>query len=429
MSRPPPNPLPALLVLALAYFTLGTAALAVIGLSLPIGHTFDVTPARTGLLVTVFALTFAAAALLTQSLAGHWPRRRLLLTGLTLLTLGLIAGALAPTFAALLLTRVLVAVGAAMIGPAASATASQLAPPERQAQALALVFTGFTFSSVLGVPLAALLGPALGWRGTLLALAGVAVLTALLVRRLVPHLPGGARVTPAVYGQALTTPGVRPALLATLLQIAAPFAVYGVAASYLTQRFGSTPAWISTTLLAFGVAGVIGNTLAGLVTARRGFTRTLNLSLIGATVVFVGLFALPGLPWPGVIAFAAMSLFTQMFQTPQQARLIHLGPQVRALMLALNASVVYLGISVGSALGSTLLPHLGARPLALIPLALILVALIASHHATSASSAGTPPSGTHPHPIPAERADVSQPATAPVTPRDPRAWSAPARRG
>ncbi|SMB96952.1 MFS transporter [Deinococcus hopiensis] len=368
----------ALLVLALAYFVVGTSALAVVGLSLPISQTFHIPPDRTGLLVTAFALTFAASALLAQSFFGHWPRKLLLHTGLGLLTVGLIAGALAPTFTALLLSRLMVAIGAAMIGPVVSATASQLVAPHHQAQALATVFAGFSVSSVLGVPLASVLGPTLGWRGTLLALAVMAAVSAMLIHRLVPHVLGGSRVTLTLYRRALTTSGVRPALLTTLLQIGAPMVVYGVAASYLAQRFGSTPPWISVTLLGFGLAGITGNTLAGLLTTRYGFTPTLITSLSGGTLAVLALLLLPETPLNGVVAFAALSLFAQMFQTPQQARLIHLNPTERGLMLALNASVVYLGISVGSGFGSTLLPQIGAQPLAWLPLAMLLIALVAN---------------------------------------------------
>ncbi|UBV44894.1 MFS transporter (plasmid) [Deinococcus taeanensis] len=384
MLRGVPKPAPALFTLALAYFTLGTAALSVVGLSLPISHTFHIPAVQTGLLVTAFALTFAVAALLVQSAAGHWPRKRLLLTGLAVLATGLIAGAFAPSFPALLLTRALVAVGAAMIGPVASATGSQLVEPNQQPQALATVFAGFSFSSVLGVPLAAALGPVLGWRGTLLALAALAALTALLIARLVPAVPGGSRVTPALYRRALLSPGVRPALGASLLQLAAVFVVYGVTSSYLADRFGSAGPWISLTLLAFGMAGIVGNSVAGPLTARYGHARTLTLSLTGSILVAVALLTLPHTPAAGAAAFAAMSLFGQMFQAPQQARLIHLNPSERGLMLALNSSVVYLGISFGSWLGSALLPGLGAQPLAWLTLALGLLAAAASHAARRA---------------------------------------------
>lgn len=378
MIRRVPKLQPALLSLALAYFALGTAALAVVGLALPVSGDFHVPASRTGLLVSVFALTFAPAALLAQGLFGHWPRRRLLLAGLGLLAFGLLAGALAPSFALLLLSRVPVAVGAAMIGPVASATATQLVPPERQPQALAVVFAGFSFSSVLGVPLASLLAPALGWRGTLVALAGLAGLAALLLARLVPPVPGGSRLTPALLRRALAVGGVRPALLATLLQIGAPFVVYGVTGSYLAGRFGSSPAAISATLLAFGVAGLVGNALAGRLAGTLGQARTLAVSVIGAALGAAALLVLPRDPLVGGLVFASLSLFTQMFQTPQQARLIGLDPAQRGLMLALNASVVYLGISLGSWLGSALLPALGAQPLTGLSLAMLLVALAAS---------------------------------------------------
>lgn len=378
MLRRVPKFQAALPSLAFAYFALGTAALAVVGLALPVSRDLHVPAAQTGLLVSVLALTFAPAALLVQGFFGHWPRKRLLLAGLGLLALGLLAGALAPSFAVLLLSRVPVAVGAAMVGPVASATATQLVGPERQPQALAVVFAGFGLSSVLGVPLASLLAPALGWRGTLVALAVLAALAALLIARLVPSVPGGSRLTPALLRRALDTSGVRPALLATLLQIGAPFVVYGVTGSYLAERFGSSPAAVSATLLAFGAAGLVGNALAGRLAGSLGQARTLAASLVGATLVAAALLVLPRDPLVGGLVFAALSLFTQMFQTPQQARLIRLDPTQRGLMLALNASVVYLGISLGSWLGSALLPALGAQPLTALSLAMLLVALAAS---------------------------------------------------
>jgi len=166
---------------------------------------------------------------------------------------------------------------------------------------------------------------------------------------------------------------VVPALLTTLLQMAGLFVVYAVLGSYLTGRFGSTPAWISATLLAFGVAGVLGNASVGLVAPRLGADRLLGLSLASSAVVAFLLLVAPRSAWVGLLLFAVWSVVANMFQAPQQARLIRLNPPARGLMLALNAAVLYLGISLGSGLGSALLPVLGAVSLAW-PALLMLVA-------------------------------------------------------
>ncbi|WP_433349069.1 hypothetical protein ACQP25_35605 [Microtetraspora malaysiensis] len=53
---------PALLALSLGYFALGTASLAVVGLSAPIGADLHVRPATVSLLVTVFGVPLASSA-------------------------------------------------------------------------------------------------------------------------------------------------------------------------------------------------------------------------------------------------------------------------------------------------------------------------------------------------------------------------------
>lgn len=362
--------------LAFAFFTVGVASLSVVGLSRWISHDLHILPSQTGLLITAFALIYAVAALLVQSLYGHWPRRRLLVTGLAVLSLGLLISAGADSFTQLMLARALTAVGAAMIGPVASATGSLLVPPERQGQALATVFGGFTVASVLGAPLASVLAPSIGWRGVFLALAGVGLLTAVLVARVLPLVTAGQRVTLNTYRRGLSVKGVRSTLLVTLLQIAAIFSVYAVAGSYLGGRFGSSAEWISATLLGFGLGGVIGNALSSLAVTRFGSQATLLFTLLASAVTVALLLVAPALPWLGLAAFFLWAVFANMFQAPQQARLIGLHPSERGLMLALNASILYLGISLGSWLGSGLLPRLGTEHLVWPALGLLVMAIL-----------------------------------------------------
>src|SRR6266568_3822803 len=117
----PRNPTPALLSLSLGYFTMGTTSLAVVGLNVQIGHSLHVAPAHVGLLVTIFAVTFAVAAPLAPAVLNRLDRKRALLLGLALLTAGGVAGAVAPSYSLLAASRVLGALGGAIVGPTASA--------------------------------------------------------------------------------------------------------------------------------------------------------------------------------------------------------------------------------------------------------------------------------------------------------------------
>ncbi|MFC4909695.1 MFS transporter [Actinomadura gamaensis] len=375
------SPTPALLALALGYFSLGTASLAVIGLSAPIGADLHVRDATVGTLVTVFALVFAIAAPVAAVALGRMCRKRVLLLGLALMIAGGIAGAVAPSFGVLTGARVVAGLGAAIFGPAASAAGSLIVPPERRPRALATVFAGMTAATVLGVPVAASVGDAVGWRW---AMAGVVALTAAataLLAWLLPPVEAGPAPSARVFREVLRVPGALPMVATTLLVLASQFTVYGVAGAYLAARFGASQGMVSVVLFVFGAVGMVGNSAGARMFERLGGARTIAVTLAGLAVTFAALTAVPDAPAAGIALFAFWAFFSASFVSPQQARLVELLPAQRGILLALNASALYLGMSLGSLLGSALLPDLGAcwlSALAFAPLALAAAAHAAS---------------------------------------------------
>ncbi|WP_406317296.1 MFS transporter [Streptosporangium sp. NBC_01639] len=377
----PRSSTPALLSLALGYFALGTASLAVVGLSGPMAADLQVSAATVGTLVTVFSLAFAVAAPIAAVALGRLDRRRVLLLGLALMTIGGIAGAVAPTFAALAAARVAAGLGAAIFGPAASATGSMIVSVEQRPRALAVVFGGMTAATVLGVPLASAVGAAIGWRATMTAVVALTLVAGGLLAVLLPPVAAGPAPTARAFAGVLHTPGALSMIATTLLVLTAQFTVYGVAGAYLATRFGAGPGLVSLTLLVFGALGMAGNAAGARIYTRLGGGRTIALALAGLTITFLALSGVPALPAAGVAVFAFWAVFNTLFMAPQQGRLVELLPEQRGILLALNASALYLGMSLGSLLGSSLLPALGGRWLPV--LALLPLALAAGAHAAS----------------------------------------------
>ena len=83
------------------------------------------------------------------------------------------------------------------------------------------------------------------------------------------------------------------------------------------------------------------------------------------------LLLLPGVAWLGIAAYAAWSLAGMGFYAPQQKRLIGLAPELRNLLLAMNASALYIGMSLGAAAGSRAWDALGAWSLPAVALVFI----------------------------------------------------------
>jgi len=375
-----------LLALAAAYFTLGVGSLAVIGLLDPMAQRFGVARADVAQLVTVFALTFAVAAPLLQMVLGRVARRHLLLLGLAALAAGALGTAWAPSIAWVLAARLLMALGAALIGPTASALGASLVPAAAQGRALATVFAGMSVATVLGVPLAAWVGHLADWRSVFVLLAALAGLCASGVALWVEEGELRAPVDARSFLQILNTPASAWAVLVTLLQMAAQFASYALIAALLHERFGATAAYVSFALLVFGVGGIGGNTLAARLGDRFAPEALLRLAIGGLALVFLLLAVLPLGALGASVLLALWAVLGMFFQAPQQKRLISLAPELRSLVLALNASALYLGMSLGAFLGARSYAGLGAESLCFLSFAIALLAGFAQWRSERAAS-------------------------------------------
>ena len=307
----------ALAALSLAYFTMGTASIAVVGLVHDIAADLGVSKPEVAVLITVFALTFALAAPLLQVAAGSLPRRTLLLGGLVVMASGCALSAVAPSYGGVVAARVLMALGAAAVGPVASGLGAGLVPPERQGHALAVVFGGMTLASVLGLPLTAWLGALWGWRAMFVGLALMGLANAVSIALLVQDRRTAPGITLASLGQVFRQRAAAWSLGMSVCHMAAQFALFALVAPFLQERFGVPPARLSLALLVGGMSGVAGNLLAGWLGNRLGAPRSLQLALGGMTCASLALLLLPGLPLLGMAAYGGWSLSGMLFFAPR----------------------------------------------------------------------------------------------------------------
>lgn len=147
-----------LLVLAIGMFAVGTDSFVIAGILPDVAASFGVPVAVAGQMVTIYALGFALLSPVIAATMAHWPRKRLLLTGLAIFIAGNMLTAVAPTIGLALASRLIAALGAAMYSPTATATAASLVPPEKRATALAIVIAGLSSATALGAPMGTFIG-------------------------------------------------------------------------------------------------------------------------------------------------------------------------------------------------------------------------------------------------------------------------------
>src|SRR5690606_29822915 len=90
-------------------------------------------------------------------------RRRLLAAALLWYAVGHAVSALMPSYAALWPVRAATVLAAAVFTPQAAAAIAVMAPPTERGRAITFVFLGWSFASVVGLPLSAWIGETYGW--------------------------------------------------------------------------------------------------------------------------------------------------------------------------------------------------------------------------------------------------------------------------
>ena len=179
----------AIYAMVIGAFAVGADEFIVAGVVQEIAGDLSVTIGAVGLFESAYAIGVAIGAPLFTVLGLRIPRRQMLLLSIGVFVLGNLLSALGPTYSVIMTGRLVAATAHGAFLGIAALYAGDLVDPERKGRAIALVFSGLTAATVLGAPLGAAVGRALGWRFTfwsLVILGGIALITlvALLPRRM-----------------------------------------------------------------------------------------------------------------------------------------------------------------------------------------------------------------------------------------------------
>lgn len=357
---------PALFV-ALGTFAIGTEGFMIAPLLPKMAADFGMSIAAVATLVVAFTLALSLSSPLTTLASGRLNRRDTLLLAIGAFTAANLMAACATGFTSLLVARILMAVAAGLYVPNANALAGALAGAARRGRALAIVSGGMTIAIALGLPLGAVVGHTWGWQATFLA---VAVMGALAFAGILGGIDRkdagtGTAATPAERMAVMQQPHVRRLLAITLFWSLGAYTAYPFIAPYLSAVLMFGESGISATVTLWGVFAALGVFTSGIITDRLGANRVARTSLALLALSFWLMAAATTLVpttarWPVLLAVAVWGFSVWAFFPAQMARLIAAGQPAQApVALSLNTSTMYLGFSLGSALGAGIL-HSGA---------------------------------------------------------------------
>ena len=290
-------------------------------------------------------------------LGDRWGYRAMMLTGLAMLTGGMLVGGLLPVYGVVLLGLFLAGLGKSIFDPALHAYVGERVPYQRRGLAIGMLEFSWAGSALVGIPLVGLLIERLGWRAPFFVLGGLGLLSAVALRALIPddgHRQRSRDGLPGFHEAWRRLSRERAALGALgfgLLVSAANdnlFVVYGI---WLESAFGLSIVVLGAATTVIGVAELLGEGLTASIADRLGLKRAIVAGLILSALSYILLplmgrtlpLALMGL-FVTFLAFeftivTAFSLFTEIL------------PTARATMMSSSVAAISIGRVMGALAG------------------------------------------------------------------------------
>ncbi|MGW8442819.1 MFS transporter [Paenibacillus sp. S33] len=376
-------------ILAIVSFLVGTSEYIISGILDQIATTMGITVSAAGQLITVFSLAYAIGTPILMAVTAKWDRRKLLLSSLGLFAVANVLSFILPGFGMFIAARILMALGAGMVVVTALSIAAKIAPAGKQASSIATVTMGFTASLIIGVPLGRMISSAYGWKTVFLGIALTGIIALIVISMTIPRLKGDRPVPLLQQFALLKKPEVALGLGITFFWLGGYSLAYTYISPYLLNVSGVGEDMLSSVLLAFGIASLIGSKIGGYSADKKGIPFT----LFGGMVLHgISLLLLPFAAHSLIAVFALLILWSFAAWTTgptQQYNLVTLVPESSGVMLSLNQSTMQLAMAAGAGIGGVVVGQVSLASITWFGATGVVIAIVAVYLLSRRSSVHT----------------------------------------
>ena len=336
-----------LLALALGGFGIGLTEFGIVGLLPEIAADFAVTESVAGYLVSGYALAVAFGAIALTVAFSRAERKRVLLGLVILFITGNLISALAPTYVAMLIGRIIAALCHGGFFGVGAVVAASMVEDKKKAGAISLMFAGLTVANVVGIPFGTFVGQQFGWRATFWVITAIGIVTFFGIQLLVQN--SSAPKTAGLRSElgVLRRPQVLLSAAVSILTFGGGVGAYTYIAFTLTEVSGFATSTVPWLLLLFGTGTFIGNLVGGKL-ADRSLDRSLSIILVALVIVLAG-FALGATFWWAVLV-AMFLLGAVGFATAPglQLRIMHFADDAPTVASGTNIAALNVGNAIGA---------------------------------------------------------------------------------
>lgn len=332
-------------------FIFNTSEFIPIGLLTDIAADFHTTEAHAGMLISVYAWIVMLLSLPLMLLVSKMEMRRLMLSTILLFTGFQVLSSVSNQYGVLMLSRIGVACTHSVFWSIVSPLAVRIVPDKHRALALSMIVTGTSVAMIFGLPLGRIIGLHIGWRMTFLCVGVFAFATFLYLLFVLPQVPSRGGFSMHKLPELLKSRMLINIYILSLAIATSYYTGYSYIEPFLKQVAELKDSWITTTLMIFGGAGILGSFAFSKFYAK-------NPSAFTGTVIF-GIFACLSLLSPFsfnaytvILLCALWGVTVTAFNVAMQAEVINNTPQnATSVAMSIFSGIFNLGIGCGTLAG------------------------------------------------------------------------------
>jgi len=338
----------ALLSLAIGGFGIGLTEFVIMGILPDVAQAFQISIPEAGHFISAYALGVVVGAPLLTGLGSKWPAHKVLMALMLWFTVFNTLSAFATGYNSFIALRFLSGLPHGAFFGIGAVVAGKLSKKGKEAQGIAIMFSGLTFANLLGVPLGTYLGKNLDWSMSFLLVGAVGVLAVLGVKFWMPVLQKSSETNFLSEFKIYKRLELWLIILLTTIGTGGFFAWYSYISPLITEVAGHTNNVVAYAMVLAGLGMVIGNFVGAKLTEKFSplYTVTLVLVLMALCLSINALIATDKVMV--LVMTFIIGIVTFSISTPIQMLIIKASKGSETLGSSLNQSAFNIGNASGA---------------------------------------------------------------------------------
>ncbi|MEA5141689.1 MFS transporter [Arcicella rigui] len=345
-------------LLTIVCFFTGTSEFVIVGVLDEISKSANITISQAGQLIAVFAITSAIGTPISIFYLRALNQQKIIMLALLLIIIGSVLLSIAPNYSLMILSRIIMALGVGLFNVQCFLVATKLVSPEKRASAIGTVTIGFNAALILGLPMGRIITAMFGWKAIFWILALFCFASMALVYKFIPAFEVEKPTPFKKQLSAIKNTKIVLSMGISLFWILGYATYYTFITPYLRQVSLLSEQLLSPTLLAFGIATLIGNRLGGYLGDKFGIPQVILICMLLNTASILTLSMLKGTPLLIIPALMTWALAAWAPGPLLRYNVISLSSEEPGVILSLYNSLIQVGVAAGAGLGGIVINHL-----------------------------------------------------------------------